>query len=354
MNTLSLPTVVGVLLSCATPGRRDDVSAMLVVIQSQYLSLHFYHLHMYSHPRFDTNLLEAMLLALIWRVILHNYFQDLNVSGGVAHKLRWVIRLIWHLPLLFWLYYASRSYLDAFILVLFELSRMVWLREAHTLLKDSLHDSQICCLLFTSAEAAFVVGILPIVLTRHDEILHEHGESLRITFLVLANCLVLSTLNYLNAYNAVLASTPSVGRLTSFFLPPEHGGASASLNLSALMWPVSEAAILTPQQLQQRTPTSKLERRSKGAKDAPTPPHSPVALAAESGYASRWLALYEQNADRAHLGLISVQSAVVCVMLIDFMHTPHWRAHAIALLCNFVILYACIAFRKQACVQKSA
>ena len=95
MNTLSLPTVVGVFLSCATPGRRDDVSAMLVVIQSQYLSLHFYHLHMYSHPRFDTNLLEAMLRThAMWPNVsaaLHGHVQPgacmrIFFSGAHAQK----------------------------------------------------------------------------------------------------------------------------------------------------------------------------------------------------------------------------------------------------------------------------
>ena len=321
---------------------------MQVALQSLYLSLHFHHLHMYSHPRPDTNVLEAMLLAFIWRAILHNYVQDLNVSTRLLQKLQWVIRSTWLLPLTFWLLYACRSYVDGGILVIGELTHAVLLKEA---LVQSPHHSQLLCILVKSSEAAFIVGVLPAILTRHDEILHEPGESLRITFLVLVNCLVLSILNFLNEYNAVLASAAGDGRLSSLLLPPGHGGASPSLSIAAISCPVSEADSQAPQQpLQQRTST-KQERRSP-CREAPTPPSS-IALPADAGHVSHWLALYEQNSDRAHLGLLTGQSALVCVMLVDFMHTPQWRAHAISLLCNFVVLYACIAFRK-ACYRRSA
>ena len=38
---------------------------------------------------------------------------------------------------------------------------------------------------------------------------------------------------------------------------------------------------------------------------------------------------------------------VVCVMLVAFFYTYHWRSHALTLMCQYALLYACVRFRRQ-------
>ena len=41
------------------------------------------------------------------------------------------------------------------------------------------------------------------------------------------------------------------------------------------------------------------------------------------------------------------QASFVAVLLLAFVNTDHWRSHGVTLVCNFGLLFACIAFRRE-------
>ena len=49
--------------------------------------------------------------------------------------------------------------------------------------------------------------------------------------------------------------------------------------------------------------------------------------------------------DRGHIAIIGLQSATTAIVLVAFLHTHAWKAAAVCLWCNFVILYACLRMR---------
>lgn len=49
--------------------------------------------------------------------------------------------------------------------------------------------------------------------------------------------------------------------------------------------------------------------------------------------------------DRGHIAIIGLQSATTAIVLVAFLNTYAWKAAAVCLWCNFVILYVCLRTR---------
>lgn len=219
-------------------------------------------------------------------------------------------------------------------------------------------------ILFTSAEAAFIVGVVPAALARDEPILFERGESLRIGLTVFYNHVVLSLLHVLSRAHAAgtaaagepAPSTSAAARRSgegacgdANDVRPGPGGGDSFVWLAGeppkatafVMWTSIHPEMrlrlggnifvlpdaggeLAREMARMRDPlhASSEDGCYSGGGSGGEEEHPPPRLA--------WLLpYYHRHADRAHLAIVVVQGAVVGMMLLVFLYTNHWRSHAV-------------------------
>ena len=195
-------------------------------------------------------------------------------------------------------------------------------------------EQRLHALLFRSAEAAYYICALPALFARHEPVVPERTESLRIFVVVLANVTVLSLLQLLGdptltADDDIFGVFGATARLAE---PPATAGRR----------PSHEG--VKSSKLKQG---SKLSRGAGGAAAFVKSP-SPKELAqrrAQDVRSSLLVLRYCGSADRLHVALLYAQSALVVALLLGFLYTHHWRSHAATLVCNYVLLLECTRFR---------
>jgi len=343
----------------STAPRRTRPALMLMLgYQYLLLALHVgHHLHLFVHPRTETACVFVIIALLCAR----------SVFGDVLHRWSRSFERKYLLPvlavpmasgllslaaLIAWVLWGSRPVADLLCVLQSEMHRAAGLSG---LVGDARagnpFDLRMQCLVIVALESAYHVGVLPALLTRREHILHEYGESMRIGVVGFANCLLLSVLDLLRRHASLEGgSSGAFGEITR-------------AEVQAMCWPWTSARE-TPEAASQERSTSVAAsggedkksrkkqvaaRRSKDAaplSDEGQPPPSSDGEGADNVEWSAWR-WYSNDPDRAHLVLIVAQASFVAVLLLAFVNTDHWRSHGVTLVCNFGLLFACIAFRRE-------
>ena len=331
-----------------------------------FLALHLHHLHTFSHPRTDSRILVLIELLLCTRhllIIEVCRLQARAVSAGVSIWL--ATRIQWEgfvviVTVGIFLYFSMHDNFDACLVFLPEVVR----RLVGPALPDHAGDVDggfaegVQSILFTSFDAAFIIGVLPAAFARNQPILHMWSESVLIALVVFCNTLVLSLLHLLravhrgDAFGAVLLARSTSDAIVVWTSPhPEMrlnlGGACYALpdvsgaladevarsrhHVLTVVYP--DMVVTTPPK--PRAAASADERSDDVAASAPLP------------WSAKLLPLYLQHADRVHLLLVGVQAMGVGVLLVGYLWTDHWRSHGLMVVCNYLILGVCIRFRRQ-------
>lgn len=354
-------------------------SFLIFAFTLQLLWLHHHMLYTFTHPRQDSYmllLLEVLGCARRYLVAGYAKFQPLAKRAGTTLFLGLVaalytiagIGLFWHA------FFSGRPLVDMVLL----LPPLIAVAHDPGLDSNSWHGAHFAehlrALVLDCAEAAFYVGALPSIFARNDFILHERHESCRIALLTFCNCLVLELLELL------CSITPERLQLEGWLDTSSAGGAELPTALTAHA-DGSAAAAMAIAPGGSASACRAAGASSSGKRASGSGSGSGGAAGMAAGMAARGtkrggavvvaddcshdqgkpelgkselLRFYLENTDRVHMAIVYGQSALVCVLLAHFLHTHHWRTHAVTLVSNYGLLCLCVLFRKHSRERASA
>ena len=302
-----------------------SISVALFICKVHLLLHHHHLLHTFTHPRADSYSLLLLEMALCARPLLMLGIERLTEGRrtmfGMAPKMTEVMSASGVLGLAF-ICASARPLFDGLLLLLPLLVAMCRCPAfgGCTQRKKSFYV-QAWEAVLTGVEGVYYVGALPALFARNEPILHERYESLGIGLVAGANCLVLSLLE--------LFSTVDGGRLRSEGVNADdicHRRGSSSVSSSV------RSSAEEPVRWRRNARGSHAGRRDKQRPDSAN---------------VRYLSWYVVHAEGLHSSLVGVQSLLVCLLLVCFLYTDHWRSHALRLLSNYALLHAVVAFRQR-------
>ena len=349
-------------------------SFLIFAFTLQLLLLHHHMLYTFTHPRQDSYmllLLEVLGCARRYLVAGYAKLQPLATRAGITASTLFLgfvvalysmagISMLWHA------FFSGRPLVDMVLL----LPPLIAVAHDPGLDSSSWQGAHFAehvrALILDSAEVAFYVGALPSIFARNDFILHEHHESYRVALLTFCNCLVLELLELL------CSITPE--RIEGWRDASPAGGVELPAPLAAHADGSAAAAMAIvaggSASAGRAAGASSLGKRGSGGGGGSGGAAGLAARGARRGGAvaddcphdegkpelgrSELLRFYLENTDRVHMAIVYGQSAVVCVLLAHFLHTHHWRSHAVTLVSNYGLLCLCVLFRKRSRERASA
>jgi hypothetical protein len=358
-------------------------SFLIFAFTLQLLLLHHHMLYTFTHPRQDSYmllLLEVLGCARRYLVAGYAKFQPLAKRAGTTLFLGLVaalysiagISMLWHA------FFSGRPLVDMVLL----LPPLIAVAHDPGLDSNSWQGAHFAehvrALVLDCAEAAFYVGALPSIFARNDFILHEHHESCRIALLTFCNCLVLELLELLCSITPerlqlegwLDASSAGGAELPTPSAAHADGSAAAAMAITS-----GGSASAVPSSCRAAGASSSGKRASGGGSGSGGAAGMAAGMAARGAKRggavvvaddcphdqgkpelgkSELLRFYLENTDRVHMAIVYGQSALVCVLLAHFLHTHHWRTHAVTLVSNYGLLCLCVLFRKHSRERASA
>ena len=363
------------------PPRPPIASVEIILLGYQLLMalIHQHYLHAFIYPRFSTFILFILQILLCTRHLLLVEILRLFPFQKGTWFASWLVAV----PFIFLISSRPlatgmpRAWLSCW-----------WMLLGSTLLElveeTSGFAEKLLSILFSSVEAAYIVGVLPAIHSYNESILSESREHMRIAAQVFLNTLVISLIHLLPAIRrgsrgesgdaaaATVVTASSRGgtggsyvlldAISGSFLwldgrsPPKTalvfwGGSQPEyrlrLGVNRIELPAESEELAYELSRANCTPPSREMWSRLAPRGGPPPKIAPREWRLLPAFARDLQALYLKNADFTHLCLIGVQSACVVGTLAQFLYTHHWRSHMLSLAVNYAILYACLRLRRQ-------